>query len=460
MSTFNASLDQPLTTRKQLLDPFIEGNKTADTWKIGTEHEKFVFNTHDLSAALYDGAQGISALLQSLTRFGWSYINENGKVIGLHRAGANITLEPAGQLELSGAPLSTVHDTRDELLQHFDELYHVAPALGLDFFSMGFQPKYSRSQLPWVPKQRYQIMRRYMPTVGSLGLDMMSRTCTVQVNLDYADEADMVQKFRIAMALQPLATALFADSPFTEGKPNGYLSYRAFIWQHTDSHRTGQLDFVFDEGFGFERYVDYLLNVPMYFVYRNGKYYDVAGASFADWMAGRLSCLPGEVATRADWQQHMTTAFPDVRLKSYLEMRGADSGTMDRLCALPAFWVGLLYDTHARDAAWDLVKAMTKEQRHALHHSVPKHALDVPYAKGTVRDLAREVLAIARSGLSRRAQCDALGQDETQYLDVLDQIVDSGITPAKHKLDLFYSKWSQNVDPIFSIFSYAQTHRL
>ncbi|MDN5924385.1 MAG: glutamate--cysteine ligase, partial [Xanthomonadales bacterium] len=341
-----------------------------------------------------------------------------------------------------------------EVHDQLDCVRQVADRLGLGFIGMGFQPKWSRDEMPWMPKGRYAIMRRYMPTKGKLGLDMMKRTCTVQVNLDFADQADMVKKFRVALALQPVATALFADSPFTEGQPNGYLSYRSHIWTDTDPERTGMLDFVFDEGFGFERYVDYILDVPMYFVHRGDHYIDVAGHSFRDFMAGKLAALPGERPSMSDWSDHLTTAFPEVRLKTFLEMRGADGGPWSRLCALPAFWVGLLYDATALDAAWDLVKDFSMAERHALRDGVPKEALKLPFRNGSVRDLAREAVQIAAHGLQRRARLNRHGADERIYLDPLIEIIDSGQTPAERKLELFHGPWQGSVDPLFREFAY------
>jgi glutamate--cysteine ligase len=446
--------ETPITDRKQLLEFLAGGTRPIDDWRIGTEHEKFGFRLDDLRPPTWEGPQGIGALLEGMTRFGWERVTEHGKLIALARENASVSLEPAGQLELSGAPLPTIHDTCCEVTCHLKEVKTVADELGLGFLGMGFQPKWKREDMPWMPKGRYAIMRRYMPLVGSLGLDMMTRTCTVQVNLDIASEADMVKKFRVALALQPIATALFADSPFTEGKPNGYQSYRSHIWTDTDPGRTGMLDFVFEDGFGFERYVDYLLDVPMYFSYRNGEYIDLAGKSFRDFLAGKLPELPGALPTLKDWADHMTTAFPEVRLKRYLEMRGADGGPWNRLCALPAFWVGLLYDSTALDAAWDLVKDFTRAERHALRDGVPKHALKLPFRSGSVRNLAFEALKIAAAGLRRRAHLNSNGADESIYLDPLIEIVDADQTPAERKLELFHGEWNGNVDPVFREFAY------
>jgi len=446
--------ETPITERAQLVDFLGGGTRPIDQWRIGTEHEKFGFRLDDLRPPTWEGPQGIGALLEGMTRFGWERVTEHGKLIALSRDNASVSLEPAGQLELSGAPLPTIHDTCCEVTCHLKEVKAVADELGLGFLGMGFQPKWRRDEMPWMPKGRYAIMRRYMPLVGSLGLDMMTRTCTVQVNLDIASEADMVKKFRVARALQPVATALFADSPFTEGKPNGFQSYRSHIWTDTDAGRTGMLDFVFEDGFGFERYVDYLLDVPMYFSYRNGEYIDLAGKSFRDFLAGKLPELPGVLPTLKDWADHMTTAFPEVRLKRYLEMRGADGGPWNRLCALPAFWVGLLYDSTALDAAWDLVKDFTRAERHALRDGVPKYALKLPFRSGNVRNLAVEALRIAASGLRRRARLNSNGADESIYLDPLIEIVDADQTPAERKLELFHGPWNGNVDPVFREFAY------
>lgn len=454
MSSPSHVADTPITDRAQLVATLASGEKPAAQWRIGTEHEKFGFRRDDLRPPAFDGERGIEALLQGLTRFGWQPSQENGRTIALLRDGASVTLEPAGQLELSGAALETVHQTRDELDRHLREVADVAGELDVGFFGMGFQPKWRREDMPWMPKGRYRIMRDYMPKVGQLGLDMMTRTCTVQVNLDYADEADMAKKFRVSLALQPIATALFADSPFTEGRPNGYQSWRSHIWTDTDAGRTGMLDFVFEDGFGYERYVDYLLDVPMYFSYRDGTYVDAAGQSFRDFLAGRLPALPGVLPTLRDWSDHMTTAFPEVRLKKYLEMRGADAGTEDRLLALPAFWVGLLYDATALDAAWDLVKDFTLAERHALRDGVPRHGLRLPFRNETVRELATRALDIAAEGLRRRARADDAGSDESRYLAPLLEIAGSGLTAADRKLELFHGAWGGSVDPLFEAFAY------
>ena len=454
MSGPSAASSEPIRHRQQLIDSLASGSKPKSAWRIGTEHEKFGFRLDDLRPLTWEGEQGIGALLEGLTRFGWQRVSENGKLIALSRDGASVTLEPAGQFELSGAPLETIHQTCVEINSHLREVKSVADGMGVGFLGMGFQPKWRREDMPWMPKGRYAIMRRYMPTVGKLGLDMMTRTCTVQVNLDFADEADMVRKFRTSLALQPVATALFADSPFTEGKLNGYLSYRSHIWTDTDPDRTGMLDFVFDESFGFERYVDYLLDVPMYFSYRDGVYHDLAGQSFRTFMRGELEPMPGVLPTMSDWSDHMTTAFPEVRLKKFLEMRGADGGPWNRLCALPAFWVGLLYDQTALDAAWDLVKDFSLEERNALRDGVPGHGLKLPFRSGSLRDIAIEALKISAEGLRRRARRNADGADESIFLMPLIEIAEANETPAERKIALFKGRWNGSVDPVFREFVY------
>ncbi len=444
----------PLTEKRQLVEFHASGGRPIEQWTIGTEHEKFGFRMDDLRPPTYEGERGIEAMLRGLTRFGWQPFEEHGKVIALLRDGASITLEPAGQFELSGAMLENIHDTCCETMAHLKEVKTVADEIGLGFLGMGFQPKWRRDEMPWMPKGRYQIMRDYMPKRGKLGLDMMTRTCTVQVNLDFANEADMIKKFRVSLALQPIATALFADSPFTEGRPNGYLSYRSHIWTDTDPDRTGMLDFVFEDGFGFERYVDYLLDVPMYFTYRDGEYIDCAGLSFRDFMAGKLPNLPGVLPNLKDWADHMTTAFPEVRLKKYLEMRGADGGPWNRLCALPAFWVGLLYDDAALDAAWDLVKDFSMVERNALRDGVPKHALKLPFRGATVRELALEALKISGQGLARRNRLNKTGASEAVFLEPLIEFALANETPAERKLKLFHGEWKGSVDPVFREFAY------
>jgi glutamate--cysteine ligase len=452
MSTRKASDgdEPPIERREQLVAPMQAGEKAPERWRIGTEHEKLVFRHADHRAPSYDEPGGIRDILLALCEFGWQPIEEQGKVIALSGADGNVSLEPAGQLELSGAPLDNLHLTCAETGRHLEQVKAVGERFGVGFLGLGMWPDKTRAELPVMPKGRYAIMLNHMPRVGSLGLDMMLRTCTIQTNLDYASEADMAKKFRTSLALQPLATALFANSPFTEGKPNGMLSYRSHIWSDTDPHRTGMLPFVFEDGFGYERYVDYMLDVPMYFVFRDGKYIDAAGQSFRDFMVGKLPALPGELPTASDWIDHLSTAFPEVRLKSFLEMRGADGGPWNRICALPALWVGLLYDGAALDAAWDLVKGWSMEERETLRNAVPRLALDAPIGPGTtLRDIAGEVLAIARAGLSARARLDAAGDNEVGYLEPLGEIVASGKVPAQRLLDKFHGDWAGDISRVY-----------
>jgi len=454
MSAPPKSLGAPITDKRQLVEYLEAGNKASAAWRIGTEHEKFAFDLETLRRLPYEGPKGIGALLTALQRFGWEPIEENGKVIALSCGACSITLEPGGQFELSGAPVETIHKTCDEVQTHLKQVKEIGAELGTGMLGMGFDPTSTRAEVPWMPKGRYKIMGAYMPKRGKLGLDMMLRTCTVQVNLDFSSEADMLKKLRVGLALQPVATALFADSPFTEGRPNGFLSYRSQIWTDTDPDRCGMLPFAFEPGMGFERYVDYLLDVPMYFVYRDGRYLDASGQSFRDFLKGRLPALPGEIPHMGDWNDHMTTAFPEVRLKRFLEMRGADGGPWDRLCALPAFWVGLLYDQTALDAAWDLVKDWTAEERETLRRDVPKLALHAPLRGKPILGLARMVLALAREGLARRNRLDRMGGDESHFLNALERIANTGVTSAEEKLALYHGRWQGSVAPVYSEFAY------
>jgi glutamate--cysteine ligase len=449
--TESAGEDPIIETRDQLISLFEKGEKPADRWKIGTEHEKFVYRLADHRAPSYEEPGGILDLLKGLQAYGWKPVEEGGKIIALAGADGTVSLEPAGQLELSGAPLDNLHETCAETGRHLEQVKAVGDQLGLGFLGLGMWPDKTRAELPIMPKGRYAIMLRHMPRVGTMGLDMMLRTCTIQVNLDYSSEARMAKMFRVSLALQPLATALFANSPFTESKPNGYLSYRSHIWSDTDPHRTGMLPFVFEDGFGYERYADYALDVPMYFVFRDGKYLDASGLSFRDFLAGKLSILPGEKPTMSDWADHLSTAFPEVRMKSFLEMRGADGGPWNRICALPAFWVGLLYDDGALDAAWDVVKDWTMEERETLRSEVPRLALDTPIGGGgTLRDIAGRVLDISRSGLVARARLNSIGDNETGYLGTLDEVVSSGRTHSERLLARYNGEWGGDISRIYA----------
>jgi glutamate--cysteine ligase len=425
-------------------------------WRIGTEHEKFAFYHDTLEPVPYEGERGIGALLDGLAdKYAWKRVKEGANTIALLEDNkSSITLEPGGQFELSGAPLEHLHQTCAETGEHLSQLRDVAGKMGISFLGLGMSPLWSLEETPIMPKGRYKIMRAYMAKVGRLGRQMMFRSCTVQTNLDFGSEADMVKKFRVSLALQPIATALFANSPFAEGRLNGFLSYRGHIWTDTDPDRTGMLPWVFEPGMGFERYAEYALDVPMYFVYRDGQYIDASGQSFRAFMDGKLPALPGERPTEKDWEDHLTTIFPEVRLKTYLEMRGADSGPWSRLCALPAFWAGILYDDAALEAAWSLVKSWTAEDREALRRSVPVLGLRAPIRGSTAQNIAQAALAISRQGLRSRARSDRAGEDETHFLTELDDIAASGVTPAERLIERYKTEWGGDVRAVFEACAY------
>jgi glutamate--cysteine ligase len=453
----DASDATPIESRDQLVQALESGSKPRSQWRVGTEHEKFGFTLDGHAPVPYEGPRGIRRLLEAMAGLlGWHPIEDNGRIIGLTDPlglGA-ISLEPGGQFELSGAPLATIHQTCREVNSHLAQVREAAEPLDIGFLGAGFSPTWTLAETPRMPKSRYAIMSRYMPTVGHHGLDMMYRTCTIQANLDFSDESDMVRKMRVGLALQPIATALFANSPFTDGKPNGYRSYRSAMWLDTDPHRTGMLPIAFEDGFGFERYVDWALDVPMYFVKRGDVYHDVAGASFRDLLAGKVDRLPGERATVSDWDNHLTTIFTEVRLKSFLEMRGADGGSGRLICAVPALWVGLLYDPVSLDAAWEIVKDWTADEREDLRRKVPLTALETPVRNRTVHDVARDILALAHDGLRRRAHENDEGLDETIFLSSLDEILATGTTPADHLLADYAGEWQGDIDRIFAQHAY------
>jgi glutamate--cysteine ligase len=449
--------ETPIESRDQLVAVLESGSKPRDQWRVGTEHEKFGFHTDDFSPVAYEGPHGIRQLMDAMAGLlGWQEVLEDGKPIGLidPLGQGAISLEPGGQFELSGAPLETVHQTCRELNAHLAQLRQCADVLGIAFLGAGFSPKWTLAETPIMPKGRYKIMRTYMPKVGTNGLDMMFRTCTVQANLDFGGEADMRTKMRVATALQPIATAIFANSPFTEGKPNGYQSYRSEVWRHTDPSRTGILPFVFDEGFGFDTYVDWALDVPMYFVKRDGRYVDVAGESFRDFIDGKLAALPGERATISDWNSHLTTMFPEVRLKRFMEVRGADAGPWRRVCALPAFWVGLLYEPDILAAALDLVRDWDARFVVDLRDRVPKSGLATTVGDETVLDIARRVVDLASEGLRRRGNFGASGADERIYIRALEETVQRGESPADRLLAEYRDEWHGDITELFRRYAY------
>jgi len=447
----------PIERHEQLAEYLASGCKPKEDWRIGTEHEKFGYCKDNLKPLPYEGERSIEAVLKGLRdRHGWGELRESGKLIGLQKDGANISLEPGGALELSGAPLETIHETCDEVNEHLREVKDIADEIGVGFIGLGAAPIWTHEEMPLMPKGRYKLMDAYMQKVGTMGTTMMRRTCTVQVNLDFGSEADMVQKLRVAIALQPVAVALFANSPFFEGKPNGHKSWRSRVWRDLDVDRTGMVPFVFDDGFGFEAWTEYALDVPMYFVYRDGKYVDALGQSFRDFLKGELPALPGETPMLSDWADHLTTIFPEARIKKFIEMRGADGGPWRRLCALPAFWVGLTYDQTALDAAWDLVKGWDAETREELRVAASIDGLQAQVGNVDMMELAREVVAISEAGLRERARpgADGLVPDETHFLNALKDSLESGKTPADELLERYHGDWDGDLSRIYADYSY------
>ena len=448
--------DAPRISHKaEMVERHERGCRPKAQWTIGTEHEKFGFQTRNFEPVPYQGETSIRALLEGVQqKFGWAPIKEGDNVIGLSKDGASVSLEPGGQFELSGAQLDNLHQTCGEIDDHLTQVREIAEPLGIGFLGLGFSPVWSLAETPLMPKGRYNIMRHYMMKVGRLGQQMMFRSCTVQSNLDFSSEADMVKKMRVSLALQPVATALFGNSPFAEGRTNGYLSYRAHVWSDTDPDRTGMLPFVFEDGFGFERYVDYALDVPMYFIRRGGEYLDVSGQSFRDFLEGKLEAAPGERPSVEDYDDHLSTIFPEVRLKSFLEMRGADSGPRDLICALSAFWVGILYDQDCLDAAWDLVKDYSAVEREMMRRGAPVLGLKTPIRDRNIQDLAKAALEISRAGLKRRARLNPAGDDETGFLTGLEQIALSGKNSAQQLLDLYHGPWKGDINQVFEHCAY------
>ena len=447
----------PIEHHSQLAEYMESGCKPREDWRIGTEHEKFGYCKDTLKPLPYDGRRSILAVLEGLRDLhGWAPLEEGGNLIGLEKDGANVSLEPGGQLELSGAPLETIHETCDEVNAHLRDVKDIAEKVGVGFIGLGAAPQWSHEAMPMMPKGRYKLMTDYMDRVGTMGKSMMYRTCTVQVNLDFSSEADMVQKLRVALALQPVATALFANSPFFDGKLNGHKSWRARVWRDLDADRTGMLPFVFDDGFGFEAWADYALDVPMYFVYRDGKYINALGQSFRDFLKGELPALPGETPTLSDWADHLTTIFPEARIKKFMEMRGADGGPWRRLCALPAFWTGLMYDQSALDAAWDLCKNWDAETREALRVEASVAGLQAQVGDINMHELAREVVAISEAGLKARARPGAGGMipDETHFLNTLTESLESGKVPADELLEHYHGDWNGDLSRIYADYSY------
>ncbi|WP_309083829.1 glutamate--cysteine ligase [Chelativorans sp.] len=445
--------NRPIEKADELVAHIAAGCKPKEAWRIGTEHEKFPFYVDGHRPVPYDGDRGIRALLEGMQKIlGWNPIIDGGRIIGLVEPTGQgaISLEPGGQFELSGAPVETIHQTCRESNAHLAQLREIAEPLGIRFLGLGGSPKWTLAETPRMPKSRYEIMSNYMPKVGSRGLDMMYRTCTIQVNLDFSSEADMRRKMQVGMRLQPLATALFASSPFTNGAVNGFQSWRADVWRDTDNQRAGLLSFVFSDSFGFADYVEWALDVPMYFVIRNGRYYDCTHVTFRQFMQGALrDSVPEGMPTMGDWANHLSTLFPEVRLKRYLEMRGADGGPWRRICALPAFWVGLLYDDAALDAVEDLTKGWSFEEVQRLRDLVPVEGLSVMFRNHRLRETAREVLAISRMGLANRARRNREGYDETGFLSPLEEVVARGTTSAEEMVTAYNTRWGGSIEPVF-----------
>jgi len=444
----------PIESRDDLVRYLADGCKPKTDWRIGTEHEKFVYCLKTHNPLAYEGRPGIRLMLEGMRRFGWEPVMEGQNIIGLAQDGATISLEPGGQFELSGAPLKSVHQTCAEVNTHQEQVRIVAAEIGAGAIGIGYAPTWPIANVYSMPKGRYEIMRRYMPKVGGYGEEMMFRTCTVQVNLDFSSEADMVKKFRVGLALQPVATALFANSPFREGKHNGFLSYRSHVWTDVDNDRAGMLPWVFESGMSFERYVDYALGVPMYFIYRDGRYIDLAGRSFRDFLDHKIPEVKDVEPQMSDWADHLTTIFPEVRLKRFLEMRGADGGTWRRICGLPALWVGVFYDNVALDAAWDMVKDWTAEERQAMRDAVPRLAFKTPFRNTNVWELAHRMLDISAEGLRRRAKQDAIGMTEEGFLVPLRELVSRGYTRAEELLNMYRTNWGRDLKPLFTEYNF------
>lgn len=460
MSILAQGDSEPLDGFDALVEYFERGCKPKEHWWIGTEHEKFGFFEGDFSPIPYEGEVGIQTFLTQLQRFGWSPHYEGDKIIGLEqklqngKSGANVSLEPGGQLELSGAMLKTLHQTCDEVGSHLEQVRTIAQALGIGFLGVGFCPHWSLEDMPHMPKDRYRILEKYMKKIQSQGRDMMFRTCTVQVNLDFSSEIDMIKKLRVALALQPIATAIFANSPFADGKPTGYQSYRSQVWLHTDKQRTGMLDRAFESNFGFAKYAEYALDVPLYFIHRDGRYIDVAGKSFRDFLDGKLPELEGERPNEADWANHLTTIFPEARLKRFLEMRGADSGPWRQLCALPAFWVGLLYDDDVLDTVWQMVREWSASERNQLRQQVPKYGLETPLRGEPLIKWARKLVELSHNGLKARANLDKDGNDETHFLHPIEEMLAREQNLAQELLECYHGKWNGNITNIFTQYLY------
>ena len=432
-----------------LIKWFEAGCKPKNLFRIGTEHEKFVYKLNSLKPVSYNEPSGIKNILKSLVRFGWVEVSESGNIIALRKDNQSITLEPGGQLELSGAPLENIHQTCSEVNEHLKQVKIIGNELNIGFLGVGARLEGKLSSDLWMPKPRYKIMKDYMPLVGNLGLEMMADTCTVQANLDYSSEQDMRRKLKTSFILQPIVTALFASSPIEKMKPSKYITRRAAIWFDVDKDRCGTPKFIFDENLSFESWVDYALKVPMYFIKRNGQYINCAGASFEKFMLGKLEQLSNEKPTILDWEDHLSTIFTEIRLKQYIEFRGADAGPWKSLCALPALWVGLLYDSESLNEAESLAKSWSFDMYKKAYEEVPVKGLDLIINKRSINDHAKDLIAISKRGLKKRNFLDGTGNDESGYLNQLEEITHTGNSQAKKML----SMWNNN-EPLKSIYDH------
>ena len=428
-------LQEPVTDKLQLAEYLEQGCKPGTDWRVGVEYERFVCRGKDLCPAPYYGPGGIEALLRALEQFGWQPDAGTGPLIALSRGREHVSLEPAGQLEYASVPVADVHRIDADLAGHCREVAALAEDLGLALLGLGFEPLYPAQINNWIPQERFNIMRGYMPRVGGHGLDMMQRTASIQINLDYASEEDMVRKYRAALALQPVFIALAAGSPFASGRATGYQSYRSHVWQHTDSDRCGLPEIVFDEAMGFERYVDWVLDVPMYSIVRSGHHVDTAGESFRRFLAGELRPVPGETPTLDDWKYHLQTLCPEVRLKQLLELRGPDSGSPAMVSGLAALSVGLFYDDRSLAAVSDLIAHWNRETRQCLYCQAAERGLAAEFRGLNLGEIAALLLDLAAEGLGRRGIQNEKGNDERVYLEPLREIVETGQTLSAQMLE-------------------------
>ncbi len=442
----------PVESVEELVAHLRSGEKPRERWRVGTEHEKIGLYEDTHAPVPYEGERGIGALLRRVAaEDGWNPLVEGPHVIGLEKAGASITLEPGGQMELSGAPLRTIHETCDEFHAHLSLMKRVCEPMRIVFLGLGIHPLHGVERIPVMPKARYRIMRRYLPTRGSLALEMMFATATVQANFDYSDEADMVAKMRAALGVSPIVSALFANSSVSEGKANGFITRRLHIWTHTDPDRCGMLPFAFEQGFGYREYVEWALDVPMFFIVRNGAYQPAHETTFRRFLQQGFR---GERPTLADFDRHLTTLFPDVRLKRIIEVRGADAVPPGLTCSLPALWKGLLYDPEALKQAAALVSGYDAETREAARSDVARRGLSARYGGEPVLELARQLAAISREGLARLAHAGRRDRDETGFLDPVFAQLELAASPGSLVVERWEGEWARSVERLIEYARY------